>query len=1002
MRQSSSWVRYTIALFALLAGLILSIRWSERGVLLESPSATALSANTNTDDTWDLEALRVFNQVLLQVRANYVEPDRVDPRRMLVHALDRVQNHVPEIVALFDDELESDPSNVEVTVGSATRDFDLTDVKSHWQLAFKLREIFAFIDEHIDKDSNDLQKVEYAAVNGMLTTLDPHSTLLNPDLFEDMQAANRGSFGGLGIVISLRDDQLTVISPIANTPAALAGFKTGDRIVKINDESTINMPLDEAVSRLRGAPGSKVTLQIERDGWSEPHEFELEREIINIESVQHEQLDNGIGYISIQNFQGNTHDDLLKALSDLRSNGDIKGLILDLRNDPGGLLQQAILVTDTFLSEGTIVTTVGVGSKLREHSSATRANTEPEYPIVVLTNAGTASASEIVAGALKAHDRAIVVGDVTFGKGSVQNLYPFRDGSALKLTIAQYLTPGDISIQGVGVTPDIHLVPATITDDSVDLYPPDHITRENALDAALTNAKIRETEEQPSSVVRYYQEAEETDASQLQDPNEFRIDFEIGFAESLLRSAGDTFKRPAMLNKIKSTIERADEEQSLRIQEQLRQRNVDWSSGPTVRQPLDVEITTSSKDNRVDAGETITITAKVTNKGDEPLYRVRAVSQSDYDLLDDRELVFGHIPPGKTRSWSIDVEVPAEAPSRIDEIALQFWSDTVDLEHESSTKIRVHGLERPHWGFSWWIDDSEKGNGDGQLQVGETVKFHMLVSNTGAGDSGETVTYIRNRSDASVFIHQGRDAVDQIASGDAVISTFEFTVQKEPEDGYIELDAEILDTDFREFVSESLEIPVLSKEDTLDIEPIQGVAKVTASNQRIYPQPNETRSPLAEAQRGTALNVDAKTEGWYRVRWDDERVGWLPQTGVKLRDKGSAASGTPKERLQHQAPIVELEQNVLEVSSKTFNLRGIVSDESKVQNYYVLVNSRVSPHRRQTTKRAYRAVNSNTATIDVDVPLLPGSNEIIVVAQDDENVSSTARLHVFRNGEDAP
>jgi len=998
MRQSSSWVRYIIALFALLAGLILSIRWSERGVLLESPSATALASNGNAKDDWDLESLRVFNQVLLQVRANYVEPERVDPQRMLVHALDRVQNHVPEIVALFNDELEANPTMVEVTVGSTAREFDLSDVKSHWQLSFKLREIFGFIDQHIDKKNNDLQKLEYAAVNGMLQTLDPHSNLLSPELFEEMQASNRGSFGGLGIVVSIREDQLTVISPMANTPAGLAGFRTGDRIVKINDESTVNMPLDEAVSRLRGAPGSKVTLQIERDGWSEPHEFELTREIINIESVKHEQLDRGIGYISIQNFQGNTHDDLLKALADLRKNGPIKGLILDLRNDPGGLLQQAILVTDTFLSQGTIVTTVGVGNKLREHSSATAANTEPDYPIVVLTNAGTASASEIVSGALKNHDRAIVVGDVTFGKGSVQNLYPFRDGSALKLTIAQYLTPGEVSIQGVGVMPDIHLVPATVTDKFIDLYPPDYVTREAALDAALTNARIRDHEEKPTAVVRYYQKEEETDAAQIQDPNVFKIDFEIGFAESLLRSAGDVFKRPQMLSKVKPTIDRVIDEQSLRIQEQLRQRNVDWSAGPTVVQPLEAEITTANKDNRVDAGDTITITAHVTNKGDAPLYRVRAVSRSDYELLDDKEFVFGHIPPGATRKWSIDVEVPAEAPSRIDEIKLQLWSDTVDLEHEAKAKIRVHGLERPHWGFSWWIDDTEKGNGDGQLQVGETVKFHMLVRNTGAGDSGETASYIRNRSDASVFIHKGRESFDQIPSGQSVISTFEFTVQKAPEEGVIKLDAEIFDTDFREFVSESIEIPVLKEDDTPAIESVRGVAKISSSTLLIYPQPNESRSPLAAAPRGTVLKVDGKTQGWYRVRWEDERIGWLPETGVTFRNRGETSGGL-KETLQHQAPIVELQRNVLEVSTNTFNLRGVVSDETKVQNFYVLVNSRVSPHRRQTTKRAYRAVNAATSTIDIDVPLLPGSNEIIVVAQDDDNVSSTARLHVFKNGE---
>lgn len=999
MRQSSTWLRYTIALFALLAGLILSIRWSERGVLLESPSATALSSNSSTSKDWDLESMRVFNQVLLQVRANYVEPERVEPRRMLVYALDGMQNLAPEIVALFNDELEANPTEVEVTVGSASQEYDLSDVESHWQLSFKLREILGFVEKHIDKDNNDLQKLEYAATNGMLHTLDPHSSLLPPDLFKEMQASNRGSFGGLGIVISIRDDQLTVISPIANTPAGRAGFKTGDRIIKINDESTINMALDEAVSRLRGKPGSDVTLQITRDGWSEPHEFKLKREVINIESVKHEQLGRGIGYISIQNFQGNTHSDLLSALSDLRKTGPINGLILDLRNDPGGLLQQAILVSDTFLSEGTITTTVGIGSKLREQSSATAANTEPNYPIVVLTNAGTASASEIVAGAIKSHDRGIVVGDVTFGKGSVQNIYPFRDGSALKLTIAQYLTPGDVSIQGVGVTPDIHLVPATVTDDIIDLYPPDYITRESALQASLTNERIPESREQPSSIVRYYQKAEETDPSHIEDPNEFKIDFEIGFAESLLRaSTPNTYKRPAMLTKVKPTIERAIEEQSLLIQEQLRQRNVDWASGPTVRQPLEVEISTDHQGNRVNAGESMTITAKVTNKGDEALYRVRAISRSDYNLFDDREFVFGYIAPGESRTWTIDVEVPNEAPSRIDEITLKMWSDMVDLEHEERAKIRVLGLERPHWGFSGWIDDTEKGNGDGMLQVGETVKLHLLVRNIGVGDAGETVSYIRNRSDASVFIHKGREVVDKLAAGDSMISTFEFTVQNRPEDGIIKLDAEILDTEFREFVSESLEIPIRENEDAVEIEAANGVAKISASSTPIYPTPKDEHPPLAEAERGTTLTVDATTPGWYRVRWDDNRVGWLPEAGAKLQKRGSIR-GEVTSHLQYQPPMIDLEQDILEVSTDTFNLRGIVSDETKVQNYYVLVNSRMTPHRRQTTKRAYRSVDAATSTINVNVPLMPGSNEIIVVAQDDENVSSTARIHIYRNGQ---
>lgn len=938
--------------------------------------------------------MRVFNQVLLQVRSNYVDPERVDALRMLVHALDRVQNYEPEIVAIFDKELEARPTKVDVSVGTATQTFDLSDVVSHWQLSFKLREIFRFLQANLDPVKTDLQEVEYAAINGMLNTLDPHSALLSPKIFEDMQAANRGSFGGLGIVISIRDGQLTVISPMPDTPAGRAGFKAGDRIIKINEESTVNMPLDEAVSRLRGAPGSDVMLQVTRDSWVEPHEFVLKREIINIESVTHHALGEGIGYISIRNFQGNTHDDLLAALADLRKQmGSLKGLVLDVRNDPGGLLQQAIRVSDTFLSTGTIVTTVGVGSRLREQTAATAANTEPNYPIVVLVNSGTASASEIVAGALKNHDRAIVIGDITFGKGSVQNIYPFRDGSALKLTIAQYLTPGDVSIQGVGVVPDIRIVPAIVSDDILDIYPSDFVLREGDLEASLTNDLVRDSSERPSHVVRYYYEPEEMDPNAINDPNVFEIDFEIDFARQILRSVGTTWERTAMLTQSGTIIDRVTDEQLLKIQEQLRQRNVDWSAGPTVIQPLSVEIRTNKTNNRVDAGETIEVTARVTNTGTEPLYRVRASTRSDYGLLNEREFVFGRIAPGQSREWTTKLDVPSEDSSRVDEMVLKFWADTIDLNTESRVRLQVHGLERPHWGFSWWIDDTETGNGDGILQVGETVNFNMLVRNTGAGDASETLNYIRNRSESAVFIHEGRATLEALRAGETQLSTFRFTVQNAPVDGFIKLDAEVFDTKFREYLSESLEIPVV--EAGARVVAHSGSATVTASNAPVYPAPDTTREPIAEAARNAVVTITGKLDGWYRIQWNDGRVGWLPEGAGRLRGK-TDPSGTVRELLQFQAPIIDIEQDVLEVSTARFTIRGVVTDESQVKDFYVLVNSRVSPHRRQTAKRAYKAVNAASATIEVTIPLLPGNNEILIIARDDEKVSSTSRLHVFR------
>lgn len=996
MRNSTSWLRYTIAIVALLAGLLLSIRWSERGLLLESPGASALTSNEEEGSDWDLDAMRVFNQVLLQIRTDYVDPERTDAQQMLVHAIDRIQNTVPEVVALFDRDIESDPTEVSITVGDETRDWDLTSVTNNWQMAFMMREVFGFLERTLDPEETDFQDLEYAAINGMLSTLDPHSSLLSPRIYEEMQASNRGSFGGLGIVISIRDAQLTVISPMANTPAGRAGFQAGDRIVKINDESTINMPLDEAVNRLRGVPGSTVTVEIMRDGWLEPHVFELTREIINIESVDHHPLGDRIGYIAIRNFQGNTHDDMLAALRDLREEmGGLNGLVLDLRNDPGGLLNQAIRVVDTFISAGTIVTTVGVGDRLRDQTSATSRGTEPNYPIVVLVNSGSASASEIVAGALKAHNRAIVIGDTTFGKGSVQNIYPYRDGSALKLTVAQYLTPGDVSIQGVGIVPDIRIVPASITDESVDIYPSDLVLREGDLESSLTSERVRDTSERPAAVVRYYREVEEGEDTSIRDPNEFEIDFEIDLARQILAAADGVFERTALLAQSDRTISDVRDEQMRQIQEQLRQRNVDWAAGPNVIQPVSVAFESDRGDNRVSAGESLEVTVSVTNEGEETLHRVRAVTRSDYGLLDDREFVFGRLEPGQTRSWSLHVEVPLEDPSRIDTVTTHVWADGVDLQNEIENTIRIDGNPRPHWGISWWIDDREEGNGDGMLQVGETVNFNVLLQNTGAGDAQETVAYIRNQSDSAIFLHEGRVTFETIPTEATRLASFRFEVREIPDNGAIELDAEVLDTVYREFLSESLEIPVMEEGGV--VAPRTGVATVTARSAPIMPQPSTDAEAIANAPRGASLDVDGALDGWYRVTWGEERVGWISEGGATFDDGRTSARGGAEPSLQYQAPTIDLELDRLAVRSPIFTLRGVVSDESSVRDYYVFVNSRVSDNgRRQTSKRAYEAVGSASATIQQDLELLPGNNVITVIARDDERITSSATLNVYR------
>ncbi len=301
----------------------------------------------------------------------------------------------------------------------------------------------------------------YGAINGMLGSLDPHSSFMPPDVYKEMRVDTRGEFGGLGIEITIRDQMLTVVSPIEDTPAFRAGLKAGDQIIMIGEESTKDMTIMDAVKKMRGPKGTSVTISVMRDDFEKPQEFTLVRELIKIQSVKAKTLEDGFGYVRLTQFQERTGDDLQKALEKLHQENPqgLSGLILDLRNNPGGLLDQAVKVSDLFLDGGLIVYTEGREEGSAMKFTAHQDGTEPDYPLVVLINGGSASASEIVAGALHDHDRAVILGTQSFGKGSVQTIMPLSDASGLRLTTARYFTPAGISIQAKGITPDI-VVPA--------------------------------------------------------------------------------------------------------------------------------------------------------------------------------------------------------------------------------------------------------------------------------------------------------------------------------------------------------------------------------------------------------------------------------------------------------------------------------------------------------------------------------------------------------------
>ena len=401
---------------------------------------------------------------------------------------------------------------------------DNVEVRAVTDQSYQRLQVFADVLEKVQEnyvEEVDMDVLIYGAIDGMLKALDPHSSFLKPDLYKELQVETKGTFGGLGIEITIRDGVLTIVSPIEDTPAFRAGLEAGDRIIKIDDTLTKDMSLFEAVKRMRGKKGTKIVLTIFREGLEEPFEVSLVRDVIKIRSVRAKLMDKHYGYVRIAQFQENTAPELKRLLGDLEneSKEGLKGLILDLRNNPGGLLDQAVLVADEFLESGKIVYTDGrIKSQKMEFFAHPQKNRH-DYPIICLVNGGSASASEIVAGALQDHRRAVILGTPTFGKGSVQTIIPMQDGSGLKLTTAQYYTPSGRVIQAKGINPDI-----SVSNRLEDKGRPIRFLREKDLERHLENHEGQAAPEQ---------EAPEGDATRTEGEDE---DAQLTRAVEILKS----------------------------------------------------------------------------------------------------------------------------------------------------------------------------------------------------------------------------------------------------------------------------------------------------------------------------------------------------------------------------------------------------------------------------------------------------------------------------------
>ncbi len=967
----------------------------------------------------DLSALKIFNRVVILIKDNYVDPKRVEPRKMLINALDQVEMRVAEIMVEGDDKSPT----IKVTVNKTSKEFKVTEVDSLWRMSFALKEVFDFINKNL-KERDETRDIEYAAVNGMLRTLDPHSVLLSPEYFKEMKLQTKGEFGGLGFVIQMKEGNLTVVKVLKGTPAHKGGIKNKDQILQINHESTINMDLNEAVGRLRGKPGSPVTITVNRQGFPKPKDFTLERAIINVESVESKLLSNNVGYIKLKGFQGNTARDMHQQLSELKAaaeknkteGGKLKGLVLDMRNNPGGLLDQAIQISDAFLDQGTIVTTVGYSDKLREVKKAHPDETDSQLPLVVIVNSGSASASEIVSGALKNHDRAVVIGRQTFGKGSVQVLYDFPDESALKLTIAQYLTPGDISIQEVGITPDIQLIPSRVSKDRIDVFAPKKLMGEADLDKHFGNpesdkvATKREevvTREKPLEELRYLREltaaekreekAAADDLAALEemeeaDPDEFVEDFQIRFAKEMLLAAPHN-SRKKMLEGAKAFIERQRRSEEEKIQKGIEGLGIDWTTASAEKGGAGKLVSTMVAPPRAQAGETLAWTVNVENNGTAPLKRLRAWSESENPWLDRREFVFGAVKPGEKKSWTVNVKLPKDMMSRRDPVTIKFFDDTGASLEDLKGDINIAELPKPAFAYSWQIvDKCEKCNGDGQIQLGETVELALDVKNIGTGKAFDAVALLKNKADEHIFINRGRAKLGELASGESKSGTFEFELKPEYVGKQFELQLTMGDEPTEEFISEKVAIPVSGAGPTAEK---AAVAAVKLSEESpVYAAAVNGSAKLGDLKKGVVIPAEAKIGEFYRVKLPSG-WGFVPVAKAKeTRPDPKASASLEGTDLRSMPKIqlgIDLQKGGILTDSERFQLAGTASDEDALRDLYIFVNEQ------KVFFKSASEESPNEIKFSADFPLKEGNNTVLVVAREGKELMSRRVFTIHRN-----
>lgn len=929
----------------------------------------------------------------------YVEPDRVKPKEMLIESLSWLERIIPEVQVNVNDELEE----MEILVDKTSKIIDISRIRQLGELYNTLNDAMRFVNENKYHEIK-AEEIEYAAINGLLAQLDPHSVVFPPKDFAEFKIGTSGKFGGLGMVVGLRDGLLTVISPIEGTPAFRAGLKSGDKIIAIDEDSTINMSLQEAVNKLRGDPSTSVILLVESEKSQTSKTVTLIREIIAIPSVDSKLVDGNIGYIKIRNFQEDTSQALEEKIAQLtQESGTLKGIILDLRNNSGGLLGQAIAVADKFLSSGMIVVTVEPMGK-QEIQKAKRSSKDlTKCPLVVIIDAGSASGAEIVAGALKDNNRAPLIGDTSFGKGSIQQLIDLMNGAALKLTVGKYLTPNFTDIQSVGVTPDILLVQSQVSEDEIILFNESKHFREKDLKKHLDEHSKAEL---PYEKIKYLSFADnEANEQEEKEENYYKIpdlekDTHVQFAKEIILNAPSYDSNVDFLYQLKPVFEDFKKNEEVKISTALNTLGIDWSTGKAAVPPsATANLLLFPSNGKLKASEELKIEISVTNNSEDALYQLRGITESKNLLLDKHEFIFGKVGSGMTKISSKTIKIPQNSLSRRDELIIKFSEFNGHAPENIKSSISIDELPKPVFSYSHQIIDEGEGltgNGDGIIQKGEVVDLVLFVKNIGNGISEKNIIALRDLNHKEVFIERGKMELGELPPGESKSFKLKLSVRDTLEADSFSVDITIADITFGTRISGKLEFNIDQNGNGEKIQLTEKVLEVNDNYTPIYNGKSSSTPVIAYADKGTILTADEETRTWYRVKMPEGRFGWIPSDKVEI----NKLAGANQQKalglfLQNVPPQIELDtQNPHDTfRQEHLSLSGIARDDNTIKYVYILVNDDKVFYK---SNRSASAADKSNLSFTSNIPLKDGPNIISIVTGDNQDLLSTKSFVVTR------